>query len=111
MTDILLIAVVIEAIVELIFLAGPLQFIRQWIIDRTEFLHVTDYGHLLECKYCASVWIALLIVICYYLIPAKVFHFILLVFVAHRLSNLIHVCASLCRDIQLNIRINRNKGD
>ncbi len=111
MIETLMLVVSVEAFVELIFCAGPIQKFRAWLVRHSEFLYVSDYGHLLECKYCVSVWIALLIVICYYLIPAKVFHFILLVFVVHRLSNLIHVCASLCRDIQLNIRINRNKGD
>lgn len=111
MIKIILLIIAVEAIVELIFLAGPLQSIRQWLITRTSWLSFTEYGHLLECKYCMSVWIALFLVLCYYLIPEKVFHFILLIFVVHRLSNLLHICISLCRDVQLNIRINRAKGD
>lgn len=108
--NLLLLGIFTEAIVMLIFEASPLQSIRNKIIEKTPYLYSDEFGyHLLECKYCTSVWIGFLSAILYFFIQNKIIFFFILVIILHRLSNYIHLIFSIIRDLQLNIRIDRNK--
>jgi hypothetical protein len=108
MIDLLLMIIFTEAIVNLIFYAGPLQKIRSWLIEHSQFLVFND-DHLLECKYCTSFWVGLFSAILYVYLDYEFISFFILVIVLHRCSNYVHIIFSLIRDIQFNIRLNRGK--
>lgn len=98
-----------EALVQLWFHAAPLQGIRFWLVKLTPFLYSEcQQTHLLNCKYCCSVWAAVLLVILFYVSP-EVFLFIVLILTFHRISNFLHLAFSLLRDKQIDLRINRGK--
>jgi hypothetical protein len=104
-------AVATEAITEAIYRAGPLQPARTWIIDRTPWLYSEAMSsHLLECKYCTSAWVGALVALVYMsawdVAPIRWFFLALAI---HRLSNYVHLPISYLRDLQLDIRVNRNR--
>lgn len=110
MTELILTIVAIEAVTELIFRAGPLQSSRAWIIEHTPRLDVPGYGHLLECKYCVSVWVGFFFALGYlFFLESQVFLCFLYASSFHRLANLFHLPLSYLRDKQLNLRIDRNR--
>jgi hypothetical protein len=107
----LLVAVIAaEAITEAIFRAAPLQGAREWIVDKTPWLRSEVMGHLLECKYCTSAWVGALVALVYMtawdVAPIRWFF---LALVIHRLSNFVHLPISYLRDLQLDVRVNRNR--
>jgi hypothetical protein len=111
----LLLVVFTEAITQLIFRAALLQPIRVWLIDHTPFLKVpeTRYStadHLLECKYCVSVWVGMCSAILYQYWDYQIVQVCVCVFVLHRLSNLFHLGYSYLNDKQMDLRIARRKG-
>ena len=97
-----------EALVELVKDAAPLQGIKNWIVANTPWLH-SSYNdtHLLECGYCLSVWAAIVLVV---VTQWEWAWWVVVGLVAHRAANYIHLCYSLLRDMQLDIRANRNKS-
>lgn len=96
-----------EALVQLFFHAEPLQCMRQWLIKITPFLDTEAQGHLFNCKYCCSLWFATLLTILFFTVPISKYFVIMLVI--HRLSNFLHLIFSFIRDLQLDIRVNRNR--
>ncbi|MCC7570629.1 DUF1360 domain-containing protein [Candidatus Micrarchaeota archaeon] len=105
--DIILLAIAVEAVVELIFAAGPLQRFRIFLVRNTPFLTIEDYGHLLECKYCVSVWVGLLAILPYCYMHITAVKLFVIGLVLHRLSNVFHISIGLCRDIQINLKLKR----
>ena len=104
---IIMYAVSCEALVQLWFNAAPLSGIRVWLIKHTPFLISEEYGNLFECRYCISVWIAVLLTILYFMLPFS--RYIVIALFIHRISNHFHLLFSLLRDIQLDRRIARNR--
>jgi len=100
-------AILTEALVELFFKAAPLQSIRSFLIKKTPWLRSEEGGHLLECKYCTSVWIGAGVIIlatfadCYFTRLAGG------ALIVARLSNYAHLVVSSIRDIQINMRLER----
>ena len=105
--EIIALALVIEALVELFFKAAPLQGIRQWLITKTPFLTSVDQGNLFDCKYCVSFWAAIFVVFLATFVDYQVTRIIGCVIIAARLSNFIHIIYSSIRDAQLNMRLGR----
>ena len=104
----LLIIITCEAIVNLIFNGSVLQPLREWLIKRTSVLSVRG-DHLLSCKLCTSFWVGTLGVIFFMFFDIIFVKVIVLSLVIHRLSNHFHLIFSLLRDVQLDIRVRRNK--
>lgn len=103
----LFLAIACEALVELWKKAAPLQSFREWLINHTGFLYSEEhYTHLLDCGYCLSVWIAIILGVIFLEWNAYLPIYILCI---HRLSNYIHLGFSLLRDKQLDLRIARMK--
>jgi hypothetical protein len=107
MLEILLLALIIESLVELFFKAAPLQGIRQWLIRHTPFLTSVEQGNLFDCKYCVSFWIAIFVLLLTFFIEYQIIRFIGCVIIVARLSNFIHILYSTIRDAQLNMRLGR----
>lgn len=104
---ILALAILVEALVELIFTAAPLQGIRAWLIKKTPWLRSEDQGHLLECKYCTSVWIAAAIILLAEFANWQALRLASAALIVGRLSNYAHIGYSSIRDLQLNMRLKR----
>jgi len=100
-------AILIEALTELLFKAAPLQGLRNWIIKHTPFLNTSEQGHLLDCKYCTSVWIAFGVVIIETWIDNELIRLIALFIAVARGSNYIHIAFNTVKDYQLNLRLSR----
>lgn len=111
MIEFILCLIATEAVTELIFRAGPLQAPRWWIIEHTPWARAGNIQeHLLECKYCVSVWVGLFFALGYlFFLESQVFLCFLYAINLHRLSNLFHLPLSYLRDKQLNLRIERNR--
>lgn len=99
--------VLTEAIVELIFTAAPIQGIRAWLIKKTPWLRSNDYGHLLDCKYCTSVWVAPGVLAGYYCLDCRAIEFLGVALIVARLSNYAHLLYGSLHDAQLNMRLRR----
>ena len=98
-----------EALVQLWFDAAPLQNLRKWLIEHTSILYSNKQEkHLLQCKYCMSVWFAFLLVWLWY-DNREVFMFCVLFLSIHRLSNFLHLFYSLYRDRQIDLRVARRQ--
>jgi hypothetical protein len=102
-------SLLVEALVELFFKAVPLQGIRQWLIKKTPFLNSTHQGHLLDCKYCTSLWIAFGVIMLATWFDNGITRIIALFVITGRISNYIHIIWSTARDLQLNMRLARRK--
>ena len=93
---------------QLWFYAAPLQGIRFYLVKWTPFLYSeSQQTHLLNCKYCCSVWAAILLVILFY-VSSDVFLFTVLILTFHRISNFLHLIFSYLRDKQIDLRVDRN---
>lgn len=97
-----------EALVQLWFDAAPLQPVRRVLIWMTPFLKARD-THLFQCKYCTSVWIAIILTLLLAL-NEGIYNFVTTILSIHRLSNYLHLVFSLMRDRQIDLRIKRNAG-
>lgn len=104
----LLIIVACEAAVNLIFNGAVLQPLREQIIKYTSFLLIRG-NHLLSCKLCTSFWVGTLGTICFLCFDLMAIKVAVLSLAIHRLSNHFHLAFSLLRDVQLDIRVRRNK--
>jgi hypothetical protein len=100
-------AILIEALTELLFKAAPLQGIRNWLIKSTPFLRSEEQGHLLECKYCSSVWIAFGVIILATWFDNAVTRLMAYFIVLARGSNYVHVIFGTIRDFQINLQLKR----
>lgn len=109
--NIILCALFIEAVTQLIFHAAPLQPIRNWLRQHTPmFYSKTTEEHLLDCKYCTSVWVGFGTVIAYHLFNPNIFLTILFYScIVHRISNYMHTIYSYVVDKQLDLRVARRK--
>jgi len=111
-TGIVILAVAVEAAVQLIREAGPLQPLRYWLIIHSPWLYSkTKEQHLLDCGYCMSVWVAVVFVLFLFLCK-EVTIVCLGILAIHRISNMVHLGISIVRDHQLDLRckINRKLG-
>lgn len=106
-TDILLLAIFVEATVELFFTAAPLQGARSFLIKNTPSLRSEDRGHLLDCKYCTTLWIAALTILLAAIFDHLVFVSVASIIILARVSNYIHAIFSIIRDITMNLRLSR----
>jgi hypothetical protein len=107
--NIIIAVIACEALVQLWFHAAPLQPIKNLLIRITPFLYSKEQStHLLNCRYCTSVWVSLLLVTAYFTISFKVFLFIAMVLAVHRLSNFLHLVFSYLRDKQFDLRVARS---
>ena len=104
---ILYLVILTEALVELFFKAAPLQEIRTWLIKKTPWLRCADQGHLLECKYCSSIWIAACVLPLAMLLDKPGARLIAGIVIIARLSNYTHILYSVLRDAQINMRLKR----
>jgi len=100
-------AILVEALVELFFKAAPLQGIRLWLIKKTPWLRSEAQGHLLDCKYCTSVWVAVLAILAATFADFQVTRLAAAVFIVGRLSNYAHSMICTIRDFQINLRLER----
>lgn len=108
--SVLLLAIAVEAVVELWKKAAPLQGVKRWIISKTPFLYSEEMQtHLLECPYCVSFWVSALAVIAYLYMDTTVVACFVVGLVSHRLSNYFHLMYSILADKQMDIRVKRNK--
>jgi hypothetical protein len=103
-------ALLVEALVEILINAGPLEGFRGWVARRGKVFYI-DFAELITCGYCCSVWVAFpfaLILPSFLFSDAKFWDEfsllkIVIVFadkylywffnwiVLHRLSNIIHI--------------------
>ena len=104
---IIAIAILSEAIVELIFTAAPLQGIRAWLIKKTPLLRSELQGHLLECKYCTSIWTAAAVIVAAAFLDCQATRLVAAALIVARLSNYAHLIYSSIRDFQINKRLER----
>ena len=104
---VLALAILTEALVELIFTAAPLQGFRAWVIKKTPWLRSSDQGHLLECKYCTSIWIGAGVILLATFANFLVLRILSTIFIVARLSNYAHLLISGIRDAQINMRLKR----
>jgi len=100
-------ALTTEALVELIFTAAPLQPLRKAVILHSSFLRLGDYGHLLECKFCVSVWAGFFVYFAFLLFGDPFFTYFCFWIIIFRISNYFHVVFSLIREKILTIRADR----
>lgn len=104
--NLIIAAILTEAIVNLLFNGTVLQPTREFLI---KYLPLRVKGeHLLECKLCTSFWVGIIsIILLKYL--SGIGLLIVLGIVVHRLSNYVHILYSIIRDKQFDIRVARNK--
>ena len=109
MMDVILLAIFTEALVELWKKAGPLQPMREWLVDITPWLYsARQQTHLLMCPYCLSLYAGFAAICLYSLVAYAPVRWLIYAVVVHRMSNWLHLAFSLLRDKQLNIRIDRS---
>jgi hypothetical protein len=107
--DLIILAVACEALVGLWFHAAPLQPLRGLIIRLTPILYSRAQStHLLDCKYCCSVWAAGILTALFFLISESVFAAVITVLFIHRISNFLHLSFSYLRDKQFDLRVKRD---
>ena len=100
-------AILIEALTELLFKAAPLQGIRAFLIDNIPSLNSKEQGHLLDCKYCSSVWVAFGVIMLATWFDNGFTRIIAYFIVAARGSNYVHIIFSTVKDFQINLRLER----
>jgi ABC-type amino acid transport system permease subunit len=103
----IILAILVEALVELFFKAAPLQGTRKWIISKTPFLVSEEQGHLFECKYCTSFWVGVFVVFVIMFFDNVVTRTVGFIIVVARLSNLVHIVYGIIKDAQMNMRLGR----
>jgi len=104
---IIICAFLVEAIVELFFKAAPVQEFRRWFIQKTPYLMSEEQGHLFECKYCTSFWVAIFVVFLVTFADYQVTRLIGYAIIIARLSNFIHIIFGWVKDAQMNMRLGR----
>lgn len=111
MIDLIAVIVATEGITQGIFNAGPLQPARNWILERTPWLFSKmTMTHFLDCRYCVSFWIGLLMAAVYfYGMTEPWIRIVVYAFFLQRLANWVHLVFSVLRDRQLDLRIARNR--
>ena len=100
-------ALITEALVELFFKAAPLQGIRFFLIKKTPSLRSDEQGHMLECKYCVSIWIGAAVYIISTIGDYRIFRIAGAALIVARMSNYLHILYSTARDAQINMRLKR----
>jgi hypothetical protein len=111
-TRLFLLAIACEALVQLWFHAAPLQGVRQWIIRSTPFLiSKRQDTHLMDCKYCVSVWAGAFLMVAYFYMDYPAVMYFIGLLIIHRLSNFLHLVFSWIRDKQYDIRVNRGRRE
>ncbi len=100
-------AILTEALVELFFKAAPLQGARGWLIKKTPKLRSQEQGHLLDCKYCTSVWVGTFVYSAAFFSESQVLRLVSAALIVARLSNYAHLFYSTVRDAQINMRLIR----
>ena len=96
-----------EALVELFFKAAPVQGVRTWLVKKTPCLRTEEQGHLLDCKYCTSVWIGAGVLLLATFADCQALRIASAALVIARLSNYAHLLYSTARDAQINMRLTR----
>jgi hypothetical protein len=91
-----------EALTQLSNKAVILDRPRNWLIKKSSF-----FDGLFQCPYCQSVWMSLIIVIGYSFIPG--FKYLIIALCFHRLSNFLHIVFSYIADLQMDLRVDRNR--
>lgn len=104
---ILALAILTEALVELLFTAAPLQGARAWLIKKSPFLRSEESGHLLECKYCTSLWIAAFIILVSTFADCQSTRLAAAAILVARTSNYAHLIYSSIRTAQINKLLER----
>ena len=107
LTRIIFLAILTEALVELFFTAAPLQNVRSIIIKKTPWLRSIERGHLLECKYCMSIWIGAFVVIFTIVADCNMTRLFATAVIVARGSNYAHTMIGFLRDLQINSRLKR----
>ncbi|KKK76451.1 hypothetical protein LCGC14_2863520 [marine sediment metagenome] len=102
-----LLAILTEALIELFFSEGLFKKIRIFLVRQTPGLNLPAYGHLLDCKYCCSVWIGLIVIYLSTYINYPLPRLIAFGIILARASNYIHCTLGLLRDLQINTRLKR----
>lgn len=106
--EIILGIIACEALVQLWFHAAPIQPVRNVLVRITPFLYSRQQDtHLLNCKYCLSVWCGIAVAVLYFCTP--VYLYIVIPLSIHRLANFVHIIFSLLRDRQIDLRTGRGK--
>ncbi|MDP2365776.1 MAG: DUF1360 domain-containing protein [Ignavibacteria bacterium] len=100
-------AILVEALTELFFKAAPLQGLRAWLIKKTPALQSEEQGHLLECVYCTSIWIAAGVILLATYADYPVTRLLAFMLIIARISNVLHLVCSTIRDWQINMRLGR----
>ena len=104
---VLALAVLVEALVELFFTAAPLQGLRSWLIKKTDWIRSAEQRHLLDCKYCTSIWTAFGVVLIASFFDCQVTRLAAGAIIVARISNYAHLLVSTIRDMQINLRLER----
>lgn len=105
MMEVLILAVSVEAIVELLYGAEILETPRN-VISKIEIL-----GRLIACKYCMSVWVGLMVSVAYmFLWEFTVVKLFLYAICLHRMSNIFHFMVSFLQEKIFDSRINRKNS-
>lgn len=95
----ILIAVICtEALTELAVKSELFQPVRAWLY-KNKYSLLRFIHRILDCGYCFSVWAAILAVIFVFYLDTFRVHFLVLVLVVHRLSNLFHFFIDAMRDV------------
>lgn len=100
-------AILTEAIIELIYKAEPLQGIRRRLIKWSPFLNTRAQGHPLNCKYCTSVWIGIMVVAAATYADSAATRLLAGAIIVARVSNYLHILIAWARDAQINLRLDR----
>lgn len=97
MSDILMMIVVTEALVEIVCKAQILEIPRERLKQSCWFLN-----ELLSCSYCFSVWAGAISLVLYFYLDHWPVMALCLLITFHRLSNYLHVIFKLIFDANLN---------
>lgn len=87
-----------EALTELAVKSEFFQPLRAWLY-KSKYWPLRFIHRILDCGYCFSVWASILAVTCIFYIDVIIVHFLVLILVVHRLSNLFHFFVDTMRDI------------
>ena len=93
--------IVCEAITEIIGASTLFEPIRKFVIEKK----VPFLSGLLECKYCLSVWISALVCVVGWMAlfaGANLFYLFVLIFVVHRMSNILHLVFDIIMEYKMN---------
>lgn len=88
MLNLILLIIATEATTNIITKSPIFEPLRGWIFKKREKKLFGFVNNLLDCPYCTSVWVAMLLFCLHGLIPF--FSIILTVLAIHRLSNIVH---------------------